>query len=191
MRRCQATWRKRLLRKRKRVIKKALSEEISYSCAILTISDKGSVGEREDTSGALLREMLSEAGYNVVRYQIVPDRADDIKKMLIKWSDEDPTDLIITTGGTGVSPTDVTPEATRMVLEKEIPGISEIMRQESFQKTPHAMLSRGIAGIRGKSLIINLPGSRKAARENLEVVLPALKHAIYKIKGGEKDCGSL
>ena len=168
-----------------------LDTDLSYSCGILTISDKGSVGEREDTSGEQIREMLSEAGYDVVRYQIVPDRADDIKKMLIEWSEEDPTDLIITTGGTGVSPTDVTPEATRMVLEKEIPGISEIMRQESFQKTPHAMLSRGIAGIRGKSLIINLPGSRKAARENLEVVLPALKHAIYKIKGGEKDCGSL
>jgi len=162
----------------------------SYTGGILTISDKGSRGEREDTSGPQLQAMLSEQGFSVVAYKIVPDEITIIQETLRAWADEEKIDLILSTGGTGVSPSDRTPEATRAILDREIPGIGEAMRQASLQKTPNAILSRGIAGIRKNSLIINLPGSKKAARENLEAVLPALQHAIYKIKGGTKDCGS-
>ena len=162
----------------------------SYTGGILTISDKGSRGEREDTSGPQLREMLNEQGYSVVAYTVVPDEVAIIEETLRTWADELKIDLILSTGGTGVSPSDLTPEATRAVLDREIPGIGEAMRLASLQKTPNAILSRGIAGIRKQSLIINLPGSKKAAKENLEAVLPALQHAIYKIKGGTKDCGS-
>ncbi|MBU4176569.1 MAG: MogA/MoaB family molybdenum cofactor biosynthesis protein [Desulfurivibrionaceae bacterium] len=162
----------------------------SYTGGILTISDKGSRGEREDTSGPQLRKMLDEQGYSVVAYAVVPDEVAIIEETLRAWADEKKIDLILSTGGTGVSPSDLTPEATRAVLDREIPGIGEAMRLASLQKTPNAILSRGIAGIRKQSLIINLPGSKKAARENLEAVLPALQHAIYKIKGGTKDCGS-
>ncbi|MHB8989542.1 MAG: molybdopterin adenylyltransferase [Desulfobulbia bacterium] len=162
----------------------------SYTGGILTISDKGSRGEREDTSGPQLREMLNEQGYSVVAYTVVPDEVAIIEETLRTWADELKIDLILSTGGTGVSPRDLTPEATRAVLDREIPGIGEAMRLASLQKTPNAILSRGIAGIRKQSLIINLPGSKKAAKENLEAVLPALQHAIYKIKGGTKDCGS-
>ena len=126
----------------------------------------------------------------MVAYKIVPDEIAIIRETIRAWADEEKIDLILSTGGTGVSPSDLTPEATRPILDREIPGIGEAMRQASLQKTPNAILSRGIAGIRKNSLIINLPGSKKAARENLEAVLPALAHAIYKIKGGSKDCGS-
>lgn len=162
----------------------------SYTGGILTISDKGSRGEREDTSGPELQAMLIEQGYSVVAYAVVPDNVAAIQETFRIWADEKNIDLILSTGGTGVSPSDLTPEATRPLLDREIPGIGEAMRQASLQKTPNAILSRGIAGIRKQSLIINLPGSKKAARENLEAVLPALQHAIYKIKGGSKDCGS-
>ena len=164
--------------------------EPPYTCAILTISDKGSRGEREDTSGPGLRKILEKNGFSVAASEIVPDQEEAIAETMRRWVDKDEIDLIVSTGGTGVSPSDVTPEATRPLIDKEIPGISEAMRQASLQKTPNAMLSRGIAGIRKKSLIINLPGSEKAARENIEAVLPTLSHAIYKIKGGMKDCGS-
>ncbi|MCB2183054.1 MAG: MogA/MoaB family molybdenum cofactor biosynthesis protein [Desulfobulbaceae bacterium] len=159
-----------------------------FTCAVLTISDKGSRGERDDTSGPQLLKQLEGALFNTVDYTIVADQPDSISSTLLKWVDEDKIDLILTTGGTGVSPSDRTPEATREVLDYEIPGIGEAMRQASFAKTPNALLSRGIAGVRKESLIINLPGSERGARENLEVVLPALNHAIYKIKGGTKDC---
>ena len=162
----------------------------SYTCGILTISDKGSRGERRDTSGAALSEILTAGGYTVTEYTVVPDEIDEIQKCLKDWADEGKADLILTTGGTGVSPRDRTPEATRALLEKEIPGISEAMRLKSLEKTGNAILSRGIAGIRRQSLIINLPGSEKAARENIEVVLGTLPHALYKIKGGTKDCAS-
>lgn len=168
---------------------KELNGSARYSCAVLTVSDKGFCGERKDTSGEALKEILGAEGYELAAYAIVPDREEAIKEALTQWVDERHIDLIVTTGGTGVSPNDVTPEATGEVITREVPGISEAMRQTSFQKTPHAVLSRGIAGIRGKSLIINLPGSRKAAVENIEVVLAALSHAIYKIKGGTEDCG--
>ena len=162
----------------------------AYTGGILTISDKGSRGEREDTSGPQLQAILSEQGFSVVAYKIVPDEIAIIRETIRAWADEEKIDLILSTGGTGVSPSDLTPEATRPILDREIPGIGEAMRQASLQKTPNAILSRGIAGIRKNSLIINLPGSKKAAQENLEAVLPALAHAIYKIKGGSKDCGS-
>jgi molybdopterin adenylyltransferase len=161
---------------------------IKYTCGVLTLSDKGSRGEREDTSGALLKELVTEHGFIVTAYKIIPDQQDVIVSTLIDWVDELNIDLIITTGGTGVSPSDRTPEATRRVIELEIPGIGEAMRQASLVKTRNAIWSRGIAGIRQQSLIINLPGSRKAAKENIEVVLPALEHGLYKLKGGTADC---
>ena len=160
-----------------------------YTFAVVTMSDKGARGQREDTSGSYLRETLQLEGYSLAHYQIIPDNKDIIVETLVGLVDDKGVDLIVTTGGTGVSPTDVTPEAMEEVLEKEIFGMAEAMRSASLFKTSRAMLSRGRAGIRGESLIINLPGSLKAARENLEVVLPVLVHALEKIKGETSDCG--
>jgi len=155
---------------------------------VLTISDKGSRGERKDESGPEVTRLLRTASVDVSAYEVIPDEQNVIKEKLIEFADDKQLDIIVTTGGTGVSPRDVTPDATYDVIEKELPGIAEAMRSESLSKTPHAMISRAVAGIRGKTLIINLPGSPKGARENLAVVLPALKHAIEKIKGDESDC---
>ena len=160
-----------------------------FSFGVLTMSDKGSRGEREDTSGPYLVSLLNEQGYRQEAYEIIPDQVGSIKDTLMAWVDEKKIDLIVSTGGTGVAPTDVTPEAMTEVIEKEIPGMAEAMRAASLKKTPNAVLSRGKAGIRGRSLIINLPGSEKAARENIAVVLPALAHALDKIQGGTSDCG--
>ncbi|MFO7762023.1 MAG: MogA/MoaB family molybdenum cofactor biosynthesis protein [Desulfobia sp.] len=161
-----------------------------YTCAILTISDKGAAGKRKDTSSPRLAEMLEAHGsFQVVKRSMVADNRKKIVEILCQWTDKERVDLILSSGGTGVSPRDVTPEATREIIEKEIPGISEAMRQASLGKTIHAVLSRAIAGIRKNSLIINLPGSEKGAEENLASVLAALPHAIYKIKGGGRDCG--
>jgi molybdenum cofactor synthesis domain-containing protein len=168
-----------------------MCETATYTCGVLTLSDKGSRGEREDTSGPVLKQMLTTQGFEVVAYEIIPDQQDLIESTLIAWVDEQQIDLIITTGGTGVAPSDRTPEATRRVLDLEIPGIGEAMRQASLIKTPQAIWSRGLAGIRGESLIINLPGSERAARENIAVVLSALEHGLYKLKGGKADCGTL
>ena len=165
-------------------------QEMPFSFAILTVSDKGSRGERQDTSGANLKEIFTELGYRLAAYDIVPDQSAAIANTLVKWVDQLEVDLIITTGGTGVSPSDVTPETTRKVIDKEVPGIGEAMRQASLLKTPNAVLSRGIAGIRKESLIINLPGSKKAAAENIESVIAAIPHALEKIKGSQVDCGS-
>ncbi len=162
-----------------------------YRCGVLTLSDKGSRGEREDTSGPQLQAMLRANDYEIAAYQIIPDQQTLIEQTLVQWVDEKKLDLIVTTGGTGVSPSDRTPEATRKVIELEIPGLSEAMRLASLNKTIQAVWSRGIAGIRNGCLIVNLPGSRKAAQENLEAVLPALKHGLYKMKGGDTDCGSV
>lgn len=161
-----------------------------YSFAVLTLSDKGSRGEREDTSGPWLVERLSREGFVPKGYAVIPDRVSVIVDALIDLVDRQKVDLIVTTGGTGVAPTDVTPEAMGQVIEKEVPGMAEAMRAASLLKTPNAMLSRGRVGIRGQSLIVNLPGSLKAARENIEVVLPVLPHAMEKIGGGTADCGS-
>jgi len=155
---------------------------------VITISDRGSSGEREDVSGAVIRELVKEWGAQVEMSTVVPDEIEKITEALIKGTDEMHLDLILTTGGTGVSPRDVTPEATRQVLEREIPGIAEAMRSAGMKKTPHAMISRAVSGIRGRTLIVNLPGSPQAVRESLEAVLPALPHAIAKIQGDPRDC---
>jgi molybdopterin adenylyltransferase len=157
---------------------------------ILTLSDKGSRGDREDLSGAVIREMLEGSGIEVNTYEIIPDEAVLISSMLKEWSDSKGLNLIITTGGTGLSPRDVTPEATLSVIEKRVPGMEEAMRTESLKKTPNAMISRAVAGIRGRTLIVNLPGSPKAVRENLGVILPALPHALSKLGGDMSDCAS-
>lgn len=158
-----------------------------FSIGVLTLSDKGSRGEREDVSGVLVGEMVQSLGL-VARYQIIPDDVETIVLTLCRWSDEVGLDLILTTGGTGLTPRDVTPQATARVLDYEIPGMAEAMRAASLKKTPHAMLSRALVGVRSNSLIINLPGSPKAARENLEVLMPALGHALAKLKGDPSDC---
>jgi molybdenum cofactor synthesis domain-containing protein len=154
--------------------------------AILTLSDKGSKGERADTSGPAIEKLIKKIDSELVSCDILPDEKGLIKKKLISLCKK--TDLIITTGGTGVSPRDVTPDATREVIQYEIPGIAEEMRRESLKKTPFAMISRAVAGVRGRTLIVNLPGSPKAVRENLSAILPVLGHAIEKIKGGTEDC---
>jgi molybdopterin adenylyltransferase len=156
---------------------------------VLTISDRSSQGLREDTAGPRLAEMLRQHEIEVVRTAVVPDEVRPISQALSQWADENGADLILTTGGTGVSPRDVTPEATMAVVQRVIPGMAEAMRAVSLLKTPHAMISRAVAGVRGKTLIINLPGSPKGAVENLEAVLPAIKHAIAKIQGDPSDCG--
>ncbi|MFQ5586032.1 MAG: molybdopterin adenylyltransferase [Thermodesulfobacteriota bacterium] len=155
---------------------------------ILTMSDKGSRGEREDLSGKVIAEMIQELPAEVAVYEIIPDEPDVIRERLVEFVDEKRLDLILTTGGTGVSPRDVTPEATRAVIERELPGMAEAMRAESLSKTPYAMVSRAVCGVRGETLIINLPGSPKAVRENLAVVLPAINHTIEKIKGSTREC---
>lgn len=157
---------------------------------ILTMSDKGSRGEREDLSGKEIERMLKNLPAEVKAYEIIPDEADIIRSKLIEFVDKKKLDLILTTGGTGVSPRDVTPEATRAIIEKELHGMSEAMRAESLKKTPNAMISRAVCGIRKNSLIINLPGSPRAVRENLAVVLPAIHHAVEKIKGSQEECGT-
>jgi molybdopterin adenylyltransferase len=160
------------------------------SAGIITVSDKGSQGKREDLSSPAIAEMLAGAAIEVKHTIIIPDETDKIKEAIINFADIKNLDLILTNGGTGVSPRDLTPDATLEVIDKQIPGMAEAMRQKSMLVTPHAMISRAVAGIRGKSLIINLPGSPKGAKENLAVVLPALKHAIEKIKGDDSECAS-
>ena len=158
--------------------------------AVITLSDKGSRGERVDESGAVLRELLGSIGVSVVQYAVLPDERARIAAALTDLADNGNVDLIVTTGGTGVAPRDVTPEATRDVIDRELPGMAEAMRAESLRKTPHAMLSRAVAGIRGRTLIINLPGSPRGARENLTVILPALVHAVEKTQGDPSDCAT-
>ena len=162
----------------------------SYNCAVLTISDRGSRQERADTSGPALVKILGQHGFLLSATSLVADEIDEIQRVIIDWIDQEKIDLIITTGGTGLSPRDITPEATRPILDHEIPGISEAMRMENISHTIKAILSRGLAGTRRESIIINLPGSAKAAGENLLVVINALPHALYKLKGGQQDCGS-
>lgn len=159
-----------------------------FKAAILTISDKGSKGQRIDETGPSIRCELEKNEFEISYYKIIPDEKDEIKEELINLCDNFKADLIITNGGTGFSKRDVTPEATMAVIEKYVPGIGEAMRMNSLSITPRAMLSRGISGIRGKSLIINLPGSPKAAVENLLFILPALPHGIGILKGEAVEC---
>ena len=162
-----------------------------FRTAILTISDRGSRGERQDLSGPALKNKLAEdEKFQVIWEKIVSDEPAEIEAALIQWSDHQLVDLILTTGGTGFSPRDLAPEATSAVIERPAPGFAEAMRAESLKITPHAMISRAVAGIRKSTLIINFPGSPKAARECLGFILPALPHALLKLAGDPADCGS-
>jgi len=162
-----------------------------FSVGILTISDRGCRGEREDLSGPEIHRLIIGLSASVEAYEIIPDEEEIIYQKLLEYADGKKLDLILTTGGTGLSPRDVTPEATRRVLEKEIPGMAEAMRAEGMKITPLAMLSRAAAGIRGRSLIVNLPGSPQAVRENLAVILPVLKHALEKAQGDPSECAAM
>lgn len=157
--------------------------------AILTLSDKGARGERVDGSGPALSAWLAERGVTTVAAEVIADEYEQIIAKLTGWADSDTADLILTTGGTGVSPRDVTPEATMQVVTRLIPGMAELMRLRSMKKTKMAALSRAVAGIRAQSLIINLPGSPKGAVENLEAVWQVVDHAVDKIRGDSSDCG--
>ena len=161
-----------------------------YNVGIITISDRSSSGEREDLAGPLLRNLVEEDGYKVVNEAIVPDEKDLIMEKLIELSNDDSIALILTTGGTGFSPRDITPEATIEVCERLTPGIPEVMRAHSSKYTNRAYLSRSQAGIRKRSLIINLPGSPKALKENLEVLLPFLDHGLQMLRGKSADCAN-
>lgn len=158
------------------------------TAAIITVSDRGARGEREDASGKALLEVLTGEGFDVCFQTVIPDEAEVISRTIRECAVSMKVALVLTTGGTGVSPRDVTPEATMAVIERLVPGMAEAMRAASLRKTPHAMISRGIAGIRGTTLIINLPGSPSGAVENLSVLLPALPHALNKIQGDTSDC---
>lgn len=164
-------------------------ENNTYSAGILTVSDKGAAGEREDLSGNLACDILTDAGFVVKEYNIVPDEPDKIKDELIRMCDELKISLVVTTGGTGFSPRDVTPEATKCVIEREAFGVSQAILINSLSVTPKAMLSRGICGIRGKSLIVNLPGSPKAVKESLDYILTPIKHGLEILLGTASECG--
>ncbi len=161
---------------------------VELKIAILTASDKGSRGEREDRSAQVIKELVAQIGGEVVAYDVVPDEREILATKMKEYADQISVDLILTSGGTGLSPRDVTPEATIDVVERLVPGIAEAMRLTGLEKTPHAMLSRAVAGSRGKTLIINLPGSPRAVRENLETVLPAIPHALEILQGRGGEC---
>lgn len=162
-----------------------------FRVAILTASDKGSRGEREDESGRVIREMVESADGEVTVYDVVPDELDVLRDKLTEYADEHNVNLVLTTGGTGLSPRDNTPEATLAVIQKQVPGMAEAMRAFGLQKTPHAMLSRAVCGIRRQTLIVNLPGSPRAVRENLSVIMPAIPHALQVLCGEASECANL
>ena len=162
---------------------------MAYRIAVITLSDKGAAGERRDESGPLIRRITEEQGFEVVSAEILPDGIEPLKGRLIEICDQYTADLILTTGGTGFSERDLTPEATLEAAERLAPGISEAMRLESLKITKRAMLSRGVSVIRKRTLIINLPGSPKAVKENLECILPTLSHGLGTLCGKESECG--
>jgi len=159
-----------------------------YNAGVLTVSDSAARGDASDESGPVIRHLLEQHGYNVLLHKTVPDEVQDIRDILITWIDRTSVDIIVTTGGTGLFPRDITPEATKSVIEREVPGIAEAIRIKGLDFTPRAMLSRGVAGVRGKTLIINLPGSPLAVIQGMDVILPVLKHALDKIKGDPTPC---
>ncbi len=159
-----------------------------YKAAVLTVSDRSFQGQRPDGAGPMVASLLEKAGYQILETAVVPDEQPDIEAALLRLSDQVHAALVVTTGGTGFSPRDVTPEATLAVCQRLTPGIPEAMRAASLAITPRAMLSRGAAGIRGGTLIVNLPGSPKAARENLEAILSTLAHGLEMLLGGPSDC---
>ncbi len=163
-------------------------EGYRWTAAVVTLSDKGYAGEREDRSGPLVCEMITEAGCDVKKTILLPDEKEEIKRCLCSLCDQDKLDVIFTTGGTGFAPRDCTPEATLEAADRNAPGIAEAMRLASLKVTPRAMLSRGVSVIRGQTLIINLPGSPKAVRENLEAVLPTLDHGLAILTGRAGEC---
>ena len=162
--------------------------ERKFTAGVLTVSDKGAQGLRVDESGPAAVYLLEAEGFSVVRTSVVPDDRRRIADTLMEWADKDCLCLVVTSGGTGLSPTDVTPQAMQDVIDFPVPGIAEAMRAESLKKTPHAMISRAMAGVRKRCLIINLPGSPGGVRDNLSVVLPALRHALAKLGGDAADC---
>lgn len=164
--------------------------ERKIRAGVLTISDKASQGKRRDESGDVALSMLENEGFSILEKKIVPDDGQQIEDTLVNWVDKENLSLIITSGGTGLSPTDITPQAMEKIIDYQVPGISEAMRTASLKKTPHAMLSRAVAGVRGSCLIINLPGSPGGVKDNLSVVLPALKHALSKLGGDTSDCAT-
>jgi molybdopterin adenylyltransferase len=159
-----------------------VSQNLILRVGILTVSDRSSAGTRPDASGPALEGLIATRGWKVVRRRTVPDEIAAIKKVLLSWAGSGDLDLILTTGGTGFSPRDVTPEATQAVIERAAPGLAEAMRHASLRVTPHGMLSRSVSGIRGRCLIVNLPGSPKAATENLDVIIPVLPHAVQLLR---------
>ena len=159
------------------------NESTVFNLAILTISDAGARGERADTSGDTISEMMAREGFRQVYRDIVPDEKELISEKLARWCDDDEVDLVLTTGGTGLGPRDVTPEATLAIVDFQVPGITEAIRNRTIENTPLAMLSRSVAGVRSGSLVINLPGSPVGVRECLEVAIPVIPHALEMIKG--------
>ena len=164
--------------------------EQTFRAGVLTISDKGSQGLRKDESGKAAARILETEGFLIVKQDIIPDDRQIIADTLADWADSGEPTLIVTSGGTGLSPTDVTPQAMERIIDFQVPGMAEAMRAESLKKTPHAMISRAMVGVRKSCLIINLPGSPRSVKENLAVLLPALKHALSKLGGDTTDCAS-
>ncbi len=160
---------------------------MAWRVGILTVSDKGARGERKDTSGAAVREMLASLEATVEHYEVVPDEREVIAARLREWADEADLALIVTNGGTGVAPRDVTPEATLEIVDRLVPGVAEAMRQEGVRHTPMAMIGRGVVGVRGRTLIVNLPGSEQAVRQSLAHILPVLPHALEMLRGEAGD----
>jgi molybdenum cofactor synthesis domain-containing protein len=160
---------------------------MKFRAGVVTISDKGFAGQREDLSGPLLVQLLQDIGAQAVVRTIVPDEPEQIQETLIHYADEEAVDVVVTTGGTGLTPRDQTPEATRAVIEREVPGLAEVLRFEGHRKTPLAVISRGVAGIRGRTLIVNLPGSPRAVREGMETLAPILPHAVRMARGEDTE----